>query len=90
MSPSVSNCTSFPLSGPKPRFFASRSATAKAWRLGAKDAYRRMLMGPCSLPSLPFRSVYITTIVAILAFFDLSPFFRRGFLPYRPRWSRPR
>ncbi len=47
-------------------------------RFGANEAYRRRLIGPSRFLLWRF-SVYITTIVAIFAFLDLSPFFRRGF-----------
>src|ERR1700679_305916 len=88
--PSDTTCTVLVVSGPKPRFVASARAQAAAARLPANVAYNFLLSGPCSLPSSPRRSVYITTTMTSLPFLLLSPFLRRFLLPRARLFALPR
>src|SRR5437762_5061684 len=90
LAPSRTNCTVLVVSGPKPRLVASARAHKAAALRPANDAHTFLLIGPCSLPSSPRRSVYITTSMTSLPFLLLSPFLRRFFGPRACRLALPR
>src|SRR5271157_1844193 len=81
LAPSTTIWTVLVVSGPKPRLVASSRAHATAAFRPPNVAQVFLLIGPCSLPSGPRRSVYITTTITSLPFLLLSPFFRPSFLP---------
>src|SRR5437762_11011896 len=90
LAPSRTICTVLVVSGPKPRLLASARAHCAAALRPANVAYNFLLIGPCSLPSSPRLSVYITTTLTSLPFLLLSPFFRRFLLPHACRFTLPR
>jgi hypothetical protein len=89
-SPSTTIWICLSVSGPKPRRVASARAQASIVLRDAKLPQTRLLIGPCSLPSAPRRSVYMATSVALRPFLLLSPFLRRFFDPRVWRALRPR
>src|SRR5271169_5671882 len=90
LAPSTTIWTVLVVSGPKPRLVASSRAHATAAFRPPNVAQVFLLIGPCSLPSGPRQSVYITTTITSLPFLLLSPFFRRFFLPRLFLFAWPR